>query len=84
MLQRRIQSLSFPGGRWAFGCPPNKLSQAHNHDALEAAWGISLHLQGSIKDARLPEGADNLEMVHLAREKVLSGKDMCGLSRGRA
>lgn len=84
MLQRRIQNPSFPGGRWAFGCPPNKLSQAHNHDALEAAWGIALHLQGSIKDAHLPEGDDSLEMVHLACGKVVSSKDVCGLSRGRA
>lgn len=65
MLQRRIQR------RWAFGHPPNKLSQAHDNDDLEAAWGIPLSA-GLIQGAHLLlEGDDNLELVHLAWE---SGK----------
>ena len=84
MLLRRIQRPSFPGKRWAFGPPPNTLSQGHNSGDLEASvWGIPLSA-GSSRDVHL----GLMEMIawkcHTLPGKVVSGKDVCGVCRERA
>lgn len=74
MPQGRIQRPSFPEKRWAFGPPPNMLSQAHYHDASGALTWASLHLQGLSRGVHLLlEGDDSLGVLHLAQESVKWG-----------
>ena len=81
MLLRRIQRPSFLGKRWAFGPPPNTLSQVPNHGDLEAsALGIPLSA-GSSRDVHLGLMRMITWKCQTLPGIVGSGKDVCSLCR---
>ena len=81
MLPRRIQRPSFPGKRWAFGPPPNTLSQIPNHGDLEASsLGIPLSADSS-RDVHPGLMRMITRKCHTLPGIVGSGKDVSSLCR---